>query len=65
MTVRRLVEDELLTFPGFNNGLLCGVDVVQSLGFVDLRFLITPLDIFKRFVSIDDQTCWGGINMDR
>jgi len=54
VTVRRLVEHELLTFPGFNTGLLCGVHVVQSLVFVDLRFLITPLDIFKRFVSIDD-----------
>jgi len=48
VAVKRQVEHELLTFPGFNTGFLCGVHVVQSLLFVELRFLrylITPLDI--------------------
>ena len=42
VTVRRLVEHELLTFPGFNTGLLCGVHVVQSWGGINMdRWLIT------------------------
>jgi len=42
VTVRQLVEHELLTLPGFNTGVLCGVQVVQSLvSYYPFRYLQT------------------------